>query len=194
MTKQGATGAEGSSMALQSWITLESRSVLSDRWINLLAEKCQTSEGVEVAPYYVLDYSDWIHVVALTPEGRIVLTRQYRQGVRAFSVELPGGNMQDGETPVEAAARELAEETGYAGEPGQMIATNWVNAASHRNSVHTILIRGARKTQAPRADPAEIVDAFEVSWNEAMELALRGGIQAALHVASILLAQQHVRG
>jgi 8-oxo-dGTP pyrophosphatase MutT (NUDIX family) len=180
-------------MELEPWTTLESRPVLSDRWINVLAEKCQTSKGVEVAPYYVLDYPDWVHVVALTPERRIILTRQYRQGVRAFSVELPGGNMQNGESPVEAAARELAEETGYAGEPGQTIATHWVNAASHRNSVHTVLIRGAGKTRAPHVDAAEIVDAFEAPWTEAKDLALRGGIQAALHVASILLAQQHVQ-
>jgi 8-oxo-dGTP pyrophosphatase MutT (NUDIX family) len=177
-------------MELQPWTTLESRTVLSDRWINVLAEKCQTAEGSEVAPYYVLDYPNWVHVVALTPEGRVVLTRQYRQGVRAFSVELPGGTIHIGESPVEAAARELAEETGYVGEPGQILSTNWVNAASHRNSVHTVLIRGVRKTRTPHADPVEIVDAFEVPFAKAMELALRGGIQAALHVASILLAQQ----
>lgn len=180
-------------MELRPWTTLESRSVLSDRWINVLAETCQTFEGSEVAPYYVLDYPDWVHVVALTTGDRIVLTRQYRQGVRAFSVELPGGHMQRGESPLEAAARELAEETGYAGEPGQTIATNWANAASHRNSVHTVLVRGARKTHVPQGDSTEVVEAFEVSWAEAMELALRGGIRAALHVSSILLAQQHVR-
>ena len=179
-------------MELRPWTTLESRPILSDRWINVLAEKCQTPEGGEVAPYYVLDYPDWVHVVALTPEGRIILTRQYRQGVRAFSIELPGGTLHSGESPAEAGARELAEETGYVGEPGQILATNWVNAASHRNSVHTVLIHGVIKTCTPHADPAEIVDAFEVPWAEAMELALRGGIQAALHVASVLLAQQQV--
>jgi 8-oxo-dGTP pyrophosphatase MutT (NUDIX family) len=179
-------------MELQPWTTSESRPILSDRWINVLAEKCQTPDGGEVAPYYVLDYPDWVHVVALTPEGRVILTRQYRQGVRTFSVELPCGTMHGGETPVEAAARELAEETGYVGESGQIIATNWVNAASHRNSVHTILIRHVRKTCTPHVDPAEMVHAFEVPWTEAVELALRGGIQAAMHVASVLLAQRKV--
>lgn len=177
-------------MELQPWRTLESRTVLSDRWINVLAEKCQAADGSEVAPYYVLDYPNWVHVVALTPEGRVILTRHYRQGVRAFSVELPGGTMHIGERPGRDGRAGARGETGYVGEPGQILSTNWVNAASHRNSLHTVLIRGVRKTRTPHADPVEIVDAFEVPFAKAMELALRGGIQAALHVASILLAQQ----
>jgi 8-oxo-dGTP pyrophosphatase MutT (NUDIX family) len=179
-------------MELQPWTTLESRSILRDRWINVLAERCRTADGAEVTPYYVLDYPDWVHVVALTTEDRVILTRQYRQGVRAFSIELPCGAMHAGENPVEAAARELAEETGYAGDRGEILATNWVNAASHRNSVHTVLVRNARRKSTSRSDPAEVVDAFEVSWTEAIGLARRGEIKAAMHVASVLLAQQEV--
>lgn len=179
-------------MKLQPWTTLESRSVLQDRWINVLTERCQTAEGSQVSPYYVLDYPDWVHVIALTSEGQVVLTRQYRQGVRAVSIELPCGVMRSGEHPADAAARELAEETGYAGDKGQIIATNWVNAASHRNSVHTVLVRNARKSSAPVCDPAEVVQAFEVSWAEAIAQILQGEIKAAMHVASLLLAQQQI--
>jgi 8-oxo-dGTP pyrophosphatase MutT (NUDIX family) len=70
--------------------------------------------GRVVADYFVSALADYALVVAVTTGDDVVLTRQWKQGVRRFTLELPGGKIDNGETPAEAAVRELREETGYA--------------------------------------------------------------------------------
>lgn len=63
----------------------------------------------------VLESVDWINVVALTEDGRSVMVEQYRFGTGSCTLETPGGMVDAGETPLQAAQRELKEETGYSG-------------------------------------------------------------------------------
>jgi len=90
-----------------------SRHVYRDRWISVRADDCVTASGVEVKPFYVLEYPDWVHVVAVDRYDHILLVRQYRHGLGEVSLELPGGMMDRMDVdPVAAGMRELLEETG----------------------------------------------------------------------------------
>lgn len=64
-------------------------------------------------PFYRIESPAWVNVVALTPQDELVMVRQFRHGPRVVTLEIPGGLVDPGETPEEAAARELIEETGY---------------------------------------------------------------------------------
>ena len=64
-------------------------------------------------PFYRIDSAAWVNVVALTPDDELVMVRQFRHGPREVTLEIPGGLVDPGESPAEAAARELLEETGY---------------------------------------------------------------------------------
>ena len=64
---------------------------------------------------------DWVNVVAVTPEGKIVLVRQFRFGSNSLWLEVPGGVMEKGEDPITAGVRELSEETGYGGGKASLI-------------------------------------------------------------------------
>jgi 8-oxo-dGTP pyrophosphatase MutT (NUDIX family) len=93
--------------------------------------------------FYVIEAPDWINVVPLTRGGEVVLIEQYRHGSREVSLEIPGGMVDPGETPREAAARELLEETGYAATELLFLGKTRPNPAIQENWIHTYLARGA---------------------------------------------------
>jgi len=94
-------------------------------------------------------------VVALTPDERIVLIRQYRFGLREVTLEIPGGLISPGESPQAAAIRELKEETGF--EPGRIRLIGQVkpNPAFLDNTCYTFLVEDAQEAGRPDQDPAE---------------------------------------
>ncbi len=138
------------------WRTLFSRPILNDRWIDLRADDCETPGGSLIAPYYVLTYPDWVHVVALTPDNMIVLVEQYRHGAGAVCLELPGGavDAQD-ENPQAGGQRELREETGYTGTNWQHVASLYANPATQTNRIHTVLATGCTRAGSPELEAGE---------------------------------------
>jgi 8-oxo-dGTP pyrophosphatase MutT (NUDIX family) len=173
------------------WRVTASRYVHKDRWIALRADDCLTSDGVPVAPYYVLEYPDWVEVVALDAEDNVLLVRQYRHAMGGFTIELPAGGMDPVDTdPCVAAARELLEETGCAGVVSY-VGEARPNAGTHTNRVHTILARDVVQVAEPKDDPAERIERFWVSAAEAVRMALAGELVVAMHVASLLRGLTH---
>ena len=86
--------------------------------------------------FYVAEFPDWANIIALTPDNHVVLIRQYRHGSDRFEVELPGGCIDPGEAPLDAAVRELLEETGYSGENPVIIGQMSPNPSIPLNSSH----------------------------------------------------------
>jgi len=176
-------------MALDGkWRVTASRYIHKDRWISLRADDCVTDEGVEIAPFYVLEYPDWVHIVALDPDDKVLLVRQYRHGLGGLSLEIPAGGVSARETdPLAAAARELLEETGCAGTLSLVNVTT-PNPATHANRIHTVLARDVVQVAAPSDDPSERIEPFWTPAAEAVRLALSGRMAASIQVASLLMA------
>lgn len=170
------------------WTILRSTHVIQDRWISVRADDCLTPEGVAVAPYYVLELSDFVHVFATDEADRVILVRQYRHGLQEFSLELPGGMMDPSDTDaVAVGARELREETGYFGGTLAHLAELSVDSARYSNRLHLIRATGVvAGTSDP--DPTENIEVVLVERQEARQLALSGGIANACHVGLLLLA------
>ena len=168
------------------WRVTASRHIHKDRWISVRADDCVTDEGAVIAPYYVLEYPDWVEVVALDADNNVLLVKQYRHALGDLSIELPAGGMDPGETdPVEAGRRELLEEAGCAGTLS-LIGETRPNAGTHTNRTHIILARDVVKVAEPQDEPSERIESLWVPPAEAIRMALAGEITVGMQAASLL--------
>lgn len=103
----------------------------------------------------VIETGDWVNVVAVRPDGRIVLVYQYRFGLGAVSAEIPGGLVDPGEDHRDAAARELLEETGYTTDEWHYLGAVAPNPAFLTNRCHQWLARDVQQTAAPGNEAGE---------------------------------------
>lgn len=104
---------------------------------------------------FTLDCPDWVNVIAFDKTGGVILVRQFRHGVEASTLEIPGGMVDPGETHTQAGVRELLEETGYA--PGRVVELGYVAAqpAFQNNRCHTILALECVRTAELNLDHGE---------------------------------------
>ena len=97
---------------MERWETLESRLVVDTPWMRVRADRVLMPDVEEPETFHVVEYPDWSCVVCLDHEHRLVLVQQYRHGLGKICLGLPAGIIDEGETPLVAAKRELEEESG----------------------------------------------------------------------------------
>jgi 8-oxo-dGTP pyrophosphatase MutT (NUDIX family) len=169
---------------VKPWRHLGTRRLAATPVFALDAHRRASQETGREAEFYVLDAGDWVNVVALTDDRRVVLVEQYRHGVERATLEIPGGMVDPGEGPEAAARRELLEETGYAAERWAHIGTVDPNPAIQSNRCHTFLADGARRVAEPTPEGnEEIVVSLEPA-DRIPELVRSGRIGHALVVAA----------
>ena len=174
---------------IRPWRTKSSRRLLHDQWLTVRADDCVTADGVEISPYYVIEYPDWAVVVALDSDDNLVLVEQYRHALGVVSLELPGGGVDaDDADPVAAAARELREETGFVAKRWQYVGRLAANPASQTNLCHIVLAFDAVQVAGPLVDPKEEIHVLRMPVRDVITLALEGRIVQSIHVAALTMA------
>jgi 8-oxo-dGTP pyrophosphatase MutT (NUDIX family) len=114
------------------------------------------------------------------------MVRQFRAGSRKDSLEPPGGLLEPGEDPCTAGARELLEETGYAGAPGILIGSAWANPSIMTSRIITVFIGGSHRVAEPKLDPGEELSLELVPAETIPRLIREGRVDHALAVLGLL--------
>jgi ADP-ribose pyrophosphatase len=140
----------------------------------------------ETHQMFVLESPDWVNVIPVTTDGKIVLVEQYRHGSDTIELEVPGGVMDKTDTsPVETACRELKEETGYEGENARIIGKVFPNPAIMSNSTYTVLVENCRPVCEVSFDSGEDLITRLVSPEELPKLVSEGKIRHSIVVAAL---------
>lgn len=132
-------------------------------------------------------------IVPLNHDGRILLLRQFRCVLNATIWEIPAGTLEPGEDPLEAARRELAEETGRSAARWESLGAVTPVPGYGDEVVHLYLARDLAPAPG-RLDPDEILEVEAVAWEQALEMIDRGEIQDAKTITGILLAARRGAG
>ncbi len=141
---------------IQPWKTLRSVPVGDFRIFKIHSDfKLSPRTGKE-HDFYVLDSVNWVNVIAVTRDQKLVMVEQYRHGSNTVELEVPGGMMDADESdPVATAVRELREETGFIGENARLLGTIHSNPAILSNKTFTVLIENCELKHAVEFDSGE---------------------------------------
>jgi len=169
---------------IQPWTFLHSQILHSCHVFTLKKEHYRSPRSGRVHDFYLLDSPDWVNVIPLTADGEVILVKQYRFGTKEFSLEIPGGMLDPGDTPASAAGRELLEETGYAGDEPVLLGIVHPNPAIHTNRCHTYLVKNARYKSPPEQDSTEDIEVLRVPLSDIPGFIRDGQISHALVVAA----------
>lgn len=171
-------------MEPRPWKVIKSSRDKSYRVFSLRTDRARSPRTGAEHDFFILESASWVNVIPLTAEGLVVMVRQYRHGIRAVTLEIPGGLVEEGDSPEEAAARELMEETGYSA--SRMIGLGNVhpNPAIQNNMCYTFLAEGVTPFGAQQQDEREDIEVVLEPLSRIPSLIKEGEISHSLVIAA----------
>jgi len=182
----------GDGNGARKWVTLSSRKVYECNVFSVFERQSRGPDG-RTGRFAVMEAKDWAVVVPYvrTREGTsFLMVRQYRHGANVVSLEFPGGVVEPEEEPVHAAARELAEETGWVSDQVLHAGTVFPNPAIQDNRFHVFVALDPKPSVARNLDANEIIDVELVAADEVRRRMGEGELQHALMVSALYLAER----
>lgn len=167
--------------------TVASRQVYEGRVIGLRVDEVRLPDG-RVGTREVVEHRGAVAILALTPEGRLAMVRQWRHPAGRELVEIPAGSLNAGEDPLECARRELEEETGYTAASVEPLVGFYSAPGFCAEHLHVFVARGLRPVKAS-PDEDEFVEVVPVAWEEALAMCRDGRIQDSKSLVGILMVE-----
>jgi ADP-ribose pyrophosphatase len=175
---------------LQPWEVLEERQVFeAPPWIKVSVQTVKLPGGKLVDDYYQINLGQYIVIFAQTPEGQVIVERQYKHGLGEVTLTMPSGSVERDESPLVAAQRELLEETGYVSDEWQSIGSFVVNGNQRCGQAHYFITQNARKIAEPNSGDLETMQILLMSSEDVLEALRTGGfklLSSSMAVALVL--------
>lgn len=177
----------------ETWSTVSTRQIADCRVFKVRENTSRRDSDAAESKFFVVENPDWVNVVAITRDQKVILIEQHRHGTASTILEIPGGMADDGEDPQSAAERELIEETGYS--PSRMIpiGRSHPNPAIQNNTIHHFLAVDCEMTRGVSFDDHESIVTRLVPLSELEDLVHNGDITHALAITAIYYAQRYLR-
>ncbi|MBR1930029.1 MAG: NUDIX hydrolase [Lachnospiraceae bacterium] len=187
-----------------AWEEISMEHIVQDEWIDFRRSIFRFPNGSQFGPYYTYSRRDYVVIVASDIEGNFLCVRQYRYGIKEVTTEFPAGGIERGdgrqygdrkdegaaEDALEAAKRELLEETGYESDEWEHLLSVPSNATIADNYAHIFVAKNCRHSSEQHLDETEFFHVRKYSGAEINEMIAEGTFQQAVHIMAWLLAQR----
>jgi ADP-ribose pyrophosphatase len=171
---------------IKPWVKVGSKVLGDFRIFKMRSETLINPRTGKTHDFFLFDSVNWVNVIAVTPDQKLVMVEQFRHGSNTVELEVPGGMMDPHETdPVVAGVRELREETGYAGERPRELGRVWSNPAIMSNITFTVLIENCELKHDLEFDGGEDLVTRLVPVEEIPQLIADGKIGHSLVVVAL---------
>jgi len=152
------------------WKKLTSGEVFKTPVFSIIRERSKSVRTGAETDFYFFKCPDWVNIIAVTKDNKLVMIKQYRHGSGRVEMEIPGGCIETNEDPVLAGERELFEETGYRGSRGRIIGKVCPNPALQGNNCYTILVTDATKESEAAMEETETIETIPVPVEDVNDL------------------------
>ena len=169
----------------RKWEIISSEYLIRRPWLTARRDHVRLPTGVENPEFYILEYPDWVNVIAITRKGEFVMIRQYRHGLGETRYELCAGVSEEGEAPIDSARRELLEETGYGGGEWQLWMTISANPSTTTNLTYCYLATNVELMSSQQLEETEDITVHLLTEKEVKALLVNDEIRQALMAAPL---------
>lgn len=169
----------------EAWTRKDIKQIADCRIFTVHESISVSPETEEEHKFYVMETADWVNVVPVTASNELVCIRQYRHGSEEITLEIPGGIVDPGEEPIESAARECLEETGY--ETHDLISLGVLNPnpAIFSNRLHTFLALNVTSVAEISNTSTERTEVQLIPMEQVADFLVSGEIDHALVTSTL---------